>query len=169
MKKVILLVCGSLIFAASFGQVNFIWEKTDSIPMNKSQLYSATKMFIAEILNSSNEAFILNDDKEAGVILVKAFAYGLAEKADIYTFDYNVTFKMKDGKYKIMIDNVQCSSAIRGECIEPIDGNPYPKKLRGISNKRAVSMLADLKWNLQMIVHVYEVEVKKASSTNNNW
>jgi|WetSurMetagenome_2_1015567.scaffolds.fasta_scaffold540464_2 hypothetical protein len=93
MKKIILLICGSLIFAASFGQVNFIWEKTDSIPMTKSQLYSTTKMFIAEFLNSPKEAVILNDDKEAGVIFVKAFVTTIAEGNNMYIYDYNVTFK----------------------------------------------------------------------------
>lgn len=169
MKKVILFVCGSLIFAASFGQVNFKWEKTDSIPMTKSQLYSTTKMYIAEFLNSSNEAVILNDDKEAGVIFVRAFVDIIAENHNIYTYDYNVTFKMKDGKYKLMIDNVHCSSAIRGECIEPIDGTPYSNKTSGISNKKAVSMLADLKFRLQIIVDVYVTQVKKASSKKDNW
>ena len=169
MKKVILLVCGSLIFAASFGQVNFIWEKTDSIPMTRSQLYSATKMFIAEFLNTSNDVVILNDDKEAGVIYIKAFMTAIGSSRNMCIYDYNVTFKMKDGKYKIMLDNVYCSSAILGECIQPIDETPSPKKTSSKSNKKAVSMLAFLKQNLDMIVNIYVTQVKKASSTKDNW
>jgi|WetSurMetagenome_2_1015567.scaffolds.fasta_scaffold540464_1 hypothetical protein len=77
---------------------------------------------------------------------------------------------MKDGKYKIMIDNVHCSSVIMGgECIEPIDGTPYPKKISGISNKKVVSMLAELKHQLQMNVDLYVIQIKKASSTKDNW
>lgn len=169
MKKVILLICGSLIFAASFGQANFIWEKTDSIPMTKSQLYSATKMYIAEVWKSAKDV-IQNDDKETGVILIKGKSLQMQ-----YIYDYSVTFRMKDGKYKVTVDNVICSSVHvvsqyqATRLIEPSDKIPYPYKTGGLSRKRVGEIMQSLKAELQAIVDGYVIYVKKASSKNNNW
>jgi len=166
MKKVILLVCGCLIFAASFGQVNFIWEKTDSIPKTKSQLYSATKMFIAETWRSSKDV-IQNDDKETGTILIRArreqsISYFLTGYA--YSYLYDVTFKVKDGKFKIIINNITCKSGYNNErevyiLIQPVEGDPYPNKTGTLSNKKAVQLLTDLKKYFQEIVDSYVLYV----------
>jgi hypothetical protein len=180
MKKVILFVCGSLIFAASFGQKNFKWEKTDTIPMTKSQLYSATKMFIAEVWKSAKDV-IQNDDKEAGIIMIKGnsiqkFAVHLGFCPMEYIYGYSVTFRMKDNKYKITLDNVACTSAHGGtdyqtaRPIEPSLEIPYPLKTGGnISRNKATEMMQSLKAEFQAIVDDYVIYVKKASSKSDNW
>jgi len=180
MKKFILLVCGSFIFASSFGQMNFKWEKTDSIAKTKSQLYSATKMYIAKAWTSSKDV-IQNDDKEAGVILIKgrnvqSFTIRLGLCPMKYIYNYSVTFKMKDGKYKITMDNVYCSSAIGGtdyaslRPLEPSDIIPYPFKTGGIiSRNRAEQMMQSLKADLQVLVDNYLIYIKATDSTNDSW
>lgn len=73
MKKTILLIAGIFIGFASFAQTNFKWEKIDSVAKTKSQLYSDTKMFIAETWKSSKDV-IQNDDKEGGVLLIRGIS-----------------------------------------------------------------------------------------------
>jgi len=95
-------------------QSNFEWVKTDSIQKTKEQIYSATKMFIAETWKSSKEV-IQNDDKDGGIILLKGKTeinfeeYVSMAKMTIFHdawYSYNVTFRMKNSKYQIKIDNV---------------------------------------------------------------
>jgi len=97
-------------------QTNFVWEKIDSCNKTKEQIYSDTKMFIAENWVSANDV-IQNDDKETGSILVK----GTITQTEIVTmyshewvFSYTVSFLIKDNKFKIKIYNVRNSVAPSG-------------------------------------------------------
>jgi len=182
MKKLILLVYGCLIFVASLGQKNFTWEKTDSIPKTKSQIYSDTKIFIAKTWKSAQNV-IQNDDKESGNIIVKGSSIQKVNQyMNVFTYVYNYTvmFKMKDNKIKIIIDNVYCESAVPvGQAkfdipkIEPFEGE-YVKGEGGIMTstlpkKKAVSMMASLKADLQTIVNDYIKTMKTTSSSNEVW
>jgi hypothetical protein len=100
----------------SLAQNNFEWIKTDSIQKTKEQIYSATKMFIAETWKSSKEV-IQNDDKDGGIILIKGkteinweqpVKTGMMKMTIFHDswYSYNVTFRMKNSKYQIKIDNV---------------------------------------------------------------
>jgi hypothetical protein len=100
----------------SLAQNNFEWVKTDSIQKTKEQIYSATKMFIAETWKSSKEV-IQNDDKDGGIILIKGKTeinweqpekVGMTKMTIFHDswYSYNVTFRMKNSKYQIKIDNV---------------------------------------------------------------
>ena len=64
----LLFILGNI--GLSYSQTNFQWEKIDSVNKSKAQIYSDTKMFIAEVWKSANSV-IQNDDKESGLILVK--------------------------------------------------------------------------------------------------
>ncbi len=70
MKKMLFFIAASLITLSSIAQVDFRWEKIDSVDKSKSQIYSDTKMAIAELWKSA-QSVIQNDDKEGGMILVK--------------------------------------------------------------------------------------------------
>ena len=71
MKKILYLIIAVVfVFDFGFGQENFKWEKSDTIPKTKSQLYSNTKMFIAENWKSA-KTVIQNEDIEAGIIFLK--------------------------------------------------------------------------------------------------
>jgi len=70
MKKLLTTIASLLIIASAFGQSTFRIERVDSVSKTKSQIYSDTKMFIAETWKSANDV-IQNDDKENGMILIK--------------------------------------------------------------------------------------------------
>lgn len=70
MKNTISTTLLMLWCAVTFGQINFRWEKIDSVAKSKSQIYSDTKMFIAETWKSS-KSVIQNDDKENGAVFIE--------------------------------------------------------------------------------------------------
>jgi len=181
MKKIILMTLSILMFYLSNGQTNFIWEVTDSVAKTKAQLYSDSKMFIAKNWNSSKDV-IQNDDKEAGVILIKGTSImkvSFMTLVYVYVYNYTVTFKMKDNKYKISIDNVYCESAYyyggNGSVakIQPFDGENCPEtgtfKAPGITKKKAIPMMMEFKKELQSIIDNYESYIKNPSSLDNTW
>ena len=154
----------------SYGQTNFEWDViTDSLEDDKSQLYSKTKLFIGEAWNSAQNV-IQNDDKDAGVILVKGVSvqnlfYQLNDHK--WTFNYSVKFLMKDGKSRIIIENVYCSAARVAQYEWPhmpvADVYPTSKgsKITGVNEKRYHTIMAELKQDLQTIVDAYAEAVKQ--------
>lgn len=48
------MTCTTLFFSVGFAQTNFQWEKIDSVQKTKAQVYSDTKMFIAEKMGKNN-------------------------------------------------------------------------------------------------------------------
>ena len=172
MKKLLLFISTSLILNISFGQVDFRWEKVDSVNKSKSQIYSDTKMFIAEFWKSAQNV-IQNDDKESGMILVK----GASLKSCTYLlnthnfiFSYTVKFFMKENKFKIQIENVSMTSHTCGVytwcTIQPVDnfeGN------QNLSAKRGNEIFAELKNELQSIFDNYLNYIIKPSASNSNW
>jgi hypothetical protein len=180
MRKILVVITITFFsLISSFAQKDFKWEKVDSIQKTKEQIYSDTKMFIAKEWKSAQNV-IQNDDKEGGQILVRGNS---TQKVDhglnvyTYVYNYSVTFKMKDNKYKIIIDNVYCENAVPVGAarysilkIEPFDGL-YVKGKTGmmeqtLPEKKAVKMMEDLKNELQTIVNDYEKQIKIKSSTN---
>jgi len=172
MKKMFLFLSISLIINISSAQVDFRWEKIDSVKKSKSQIYSDTKMFIAEFWKSAQNV-IQNDDKESGMILVK----GASSKSCTYLlnphsfiFSYTVKFFMKENKFKIQIDNVSmtshtCSVHTWGT-IQPVDNFDGNENL---SAKRGNEIFAELKKELQSIFDNYIDYIKKPVASNNNW
>jgi len=166
----------------SDAQTNFRWDVMDSIPKTKSQLYSDTKIFIAKTWKSALSV-LQNDDKETGNIIVKGSSIqkeNYSMNVFTYIYNYTVTFKMKDNKYKIIIDNVYCESAFPvGQAkfdilkIEPFDGEYVKGKIGMLTStlpeNKAVSMMASLKAELQQIVDGYTNFIKTTSSTNEDW
>ena len=109
MKHIPLFIFFALISYYSSAQENFKWEKTDTISLDKKTIYSLTKLFISEKFKSANYV-IQNDDKDAGIIVVK----GACQKnttfvLNDYTYSYSFTiiFRIKDNKYKITLDFVR--------------------------------------------------------------
>jgi hypothetical protein len=105
-----------LLFIASsvFGQELAKMERIDSVSKSKDQIYADTKMFIAEYWKSAQNV-IQNDDKENGVILVKGSmkeSLVFMMNTHDYYYSYSVKFFMKEGRYRILLDNVKCSSAV---------------------------------------------------------
>ena len=143
------------------------------MPKTKTQIYSDTKMFIAKTWKSSIDV-IQNDDKDAGTSMVRGIsekhisAYGVK---NVYIYNYNVTFKIKENKYKIIIDNVYCESANHeggaydtgsAPKVEPFDDDKGHPEIM-------VTMIKSLKQELQLIVDSYESYIKKPSSSADGW
>jgi len=178
MRKLILLLALLPIFA--FSQTNFKWEKVDSTNKTKAQLYTDTKLFIAQEWKSAKNV-IQNDDKDGGIILIK----GIINTSLVvfiheydYTYGYTVTFKFKDNKFKIIVDNVYCERAyfVGGHqevgCIEPCDnctkiGNGFTSEK--FSKEKIDTMMFILKGQIQSIVDDYIKFIKTENSSNGNW
>lgn len=173
MKKTLLFVVSLLITTVVSGQANFKWEITDSIPKTKNEIYSLTKMFIAETWKSA-QAVIQNDDKESGLILIKGSTIEGEEywgTKYIYVYNYTVTFRMKDNRYKMTLDNVYCEKAYVPKDnysvtkIEPFDGDNCPEtgtyQHIGISKKKAIEMMNRLRQSLQNLVDYYPIFLNK--------
>ena len=158
----------------------FIWEKTDSVAKSKEEIYSDTKMFIAVKWKSSKDV-IQNDDKEGGIILLKGstikeeFFFGATY---YYVYGYNVTFRMKDNKFRIVIDNLHCASAYNSgggkpHKIDPFVGNDCPTTIDfntpGIPKKQAISMMASLLNDFQPIVDDYVKYINASSKAIGEW
>jgi hypothetical protein len=162
---------------------NFKWEKMDSVSKTKAQIYTDTKMFISEAWKSAKNV-IQNDDKDGGVILVKGSISKNAlykNKQNFeYIYNYNITFKMKDGKYKISIDNVTNTmsilvgySNISIPYIQPFDAENCPdnlNKIAGPGKESLSSMMESLKQDLQSIIDSYEKYIKNPANTaSSDW
>lgn len=171
--KSILLSLFFLIAFNTYGQDVVKFEKVDSVNKTSSQIYSATKLFIANTWRSAKDV-IQNDDKEAGNILVKG---SITENVTFfgsvyrYVYTYNVTFKMKDGKCKIIIDNIFCDKAyfvtsmkeivripvFLGENCPDISGDLF---IGTISRKKAIEMMEILRIQLSDVTNDYMKFVK---------
>lgn len=182
MKKLILLIISISFSSLTYSQNNFKWEFSDSISKTKLQLYSDTKMFIAQEWKLAKNV-VQNDDKDGGTILVKGSCIQKVNhylNVFTYVYNYTITFRMKDNKYKIIIDNVYCESAIPvGQAsydilkIEPFDGE-YVKGETGmhrftLPEKKAIPMMVNLKTELQTIFNDYINYIKTTSNVDNNW
>lgn len=174
MKKILIMS----IFTGMVGMLQsqtFKWEKLDSTNKTKSQLYSDTKMFIAETWKSAQNV-IQDDDKEGGMILVK----GISNSCESYrfgghfeyTFSYSVKFLFKDRKWKIVVDQVNCN---RGYWIagtrptEMICHSVYTPLdrygLTDIREKDWTIITHTLETELQSIVDKYSKKIKENSAT----
>lgn len=177
MGKTILLSIAVLFFFIGTGQRNFKWEKVDSVAKTKEQLYSDTKMFIAENWKSS-QSVIQNDDKEVGVILVRGeiIQTTLIQITLLkWIYSYSIKFFMRDGKYKMIIENVTCTSAYWGAtpysgCIVPCDDCPIPKfGETGLNKTQYSKVIETLRNDLQSIVDRYATYIQKPSVLGSDW
>ncbi len=168
MKKIFLILLFLLLSIFTYSQNNFQWEIIDSCSKSKEQIYSETKMFIANMWKSAQNV-IQNDDKEAGMILIKCSSYQLINyRLGNYTwgFDYTVAFYMKNNKFKINLYNVIGSSAPSQTPLMQIDYyRGYNKTLQ--SEKQYLQICSQLKLELQSIIDDYIKEMKSPLKQNN--
>ena len=169
-------------FNGLFAQSKFVWEKTDSIPKTKSQIYFDTKLFIAEHWKANNVTQL--DDLENGVLLIKgnstqSFFFASFSRIEyIYVYGYTIKFLFKDGKYKIVLNNVYCKST---SCVGNSDGAYIPEPIEPFEDfenipvtrdlfpkKVVIELMTKLKSDLQKIIDSYETTIK-AESLKSDW
>jgi hypothetical protein len=176
MKTILLLATLALAYGNLYSQENFRWEVTDSIEKPQAQIYSETKMFIAEKWKSA-QSVIQNDDKDAGLILVKAIFVYYPKNSNqfTYTYAYSVKFMFKENRFRIILSDVFNESAhvkgLHGEInhIEPFEGDNAPKQERmkyfGLSKEKVILLRDNLKADLQSVVDSYIAFITKENST----
>lgn len=164
MKKIFLALMLIFVSLSSVAQENFEWDIIQESSKTKEQLYSDTKMFIAEAWKSAQNV-IQNDDKENGLILVKGLSIQSIKIQLVYpdwTFAYTVKFYVKDNKYRIVIENVNCETAKCGIHQWPRMpvADSYPEKkgtrITGLNQKRYETVMSALKEELQNLVNNYQ-------------
>jgi hypothetical protein len=161
----------------TYGQDAFQYSKSDTINKTKNQIYTDTKIFIANTWRSSQHV-IQNDDKDAGIIIIRgSTTHKVNHLLNVYTYvySYTFTFMMKDNKYKISLDNVFCDKAYPvGQAnynickIEPFN-ETYIKCKTGyngpytLPEKKAIEMMDNLRTELMLIYYDYEKYISKSS------
>ena len=178
MLKSILIVTCLLFVNFTYSQENFIWNHLDSINKTEAQLYSDTKLFIARYYNSAQDV-IQNDDKEAGLILIKGHKPVYVKKWNgtlTYTYGYTVIFRFRDGKYKMTIENVHCKSTDWSSsnetplCIEPFNNISEYDMCWGCQPKKtATQVMESLKKGLQENIDLYQFNIKKETILTDDW
>lgn len=143
--------------------------------LKQSELYSRTKRFISAVWKSPNKS-IQNDDREGGSIAVDASITKIHKQLMMqceYDYTFRVEFRMKDGKYRIEIRDLQCvraeqvssGSVHKIPLIQPFGEDNVPEKTKslgkGISKKKAIEMMAELRDELQSLVEAYIAEMSK--------
>jgi hypothetical protein len=115
MKKLLLIAFAlfpSLLFAKNYTEVVEVPGKT------ADQLYSSAREWFAETFNSANHVLQMDDPKlgkligKGSTIIKESATAGLARtKAFVwYTIDFTVKIYLKDGKYKVTIDDIEAKT-----------------------------------------------------------
>ena len=175
MKKLVLLLL-VLISIGLNAQENYKWNVLiDSIPKSKEKLYTDAKVFVVKTWNSANNVIQI-DDKENGHIAVKGLlkqpimSLGMSI-GDVY-YSYIVNFYFKENKTKITIDDVRFRDQTIGQIWDTYLGQlpttEYPGLTKaGLSKKYYEKLYNDIHFELQNIVNLYTVEIKKETKTDN--
>ncbi len=182
MKKYLIVVLFMFIGIVSYSQVDFKWDViTDSLADNKNDLYSKTKLFISENWKSAQNV-IQNDDKEAGIILIKGTTkisrhWVIATSwSQNWIFSYTIKFFLKDSKCRIVLDDVRCKDARDNEynslkLIPVADKYPQQKgrKKTGLPEDKYLELMIELKTDLQSISDLYSNYIKVPIIKNDEW
>lgn len=95
-----------------------------------------------------------------------------------YYYGYTVTFLMKDNKFKIILDNVNCNDVIEPsgaryqlKCLPPFEDENYPGSVweYNIAKKQQKEVMINLKNDLQLIVDNYIRTIKQPSLLTKEW
>lgn len=181
MKKMLLAVL-CMFAALSINAQDFKFEKVIEAGKKQPELYSASKMFVADFWNSAKNV-TQNQDDAAATIQVKAIkevevkaGMGLV---NLYTYKYSVKIQAKDNKCRIQIYDVICDEACQAglgnehkiPLIQPFMGDDTDQKTKsmgkGVSKKKTVEMMQELKSFFNSIIASYEKQLQ--NSADDNW
>jgi hypothetical protein len=167
-----------LMSLSSNAQDGFKWDRIDSVPKSKKELFSQTKMFIAEKWRSANHV-IQNADEEAGIIVIKA-TYSNTKTVMVYAatvyFNYTAIFYVKDGKCRIVVENIYSTHTTRAgstyDVNMPIaDKFPTEKgmKLTNMTKSSYEEMMKELKIDISAIVDGYSEYLRISKNAPDKW
>lgn len=138
MKKVLFMVI-CLLATLSINAQEFKFEKIIEVNKTQSELYSLSKMFVADFWNSAKNV-TQNQDDAAHTIQLKAIK-DIEVKAgmglvNLYTYKYSVKLQAKDNKCRVQIYDVECIEAYQVGLgkeykipqIQPFTGNDTDQK-----------------------------------------
>jgi hypothetical protein len=166
MKKTILAFVIALIAVSATAQT-FTASKVDSVAKSKDELYTSSKMFIAQTWKSAKDV-IQMDDKEGGVIIIKGKS--IQERVfqlnnHVWVYSYTITIQIKDGKYRISASDVICDRAYCGAYEWPLvpitEPSTYPGKRCGIGEERYNEINDAVKNEMKGIISSYSEFVNK--------
>lgn len=181
MKKVLFMaIC--LFSTLSIKAQEFKFEKIIEVNKTQSELYSLSKMFVADFWNSAKNV-TQNKDDAAHTIQLKAIK-DIEVKAgmglvNLYTYKYSVKLQAKDNKCRVQIYDVECIEAYQIGLgkeykippIQPFTGNDTDQKTKsmgkGVSKKKAVEMMQELNSFFNLIITSYEKQLE--NSADDNW
>jgi len=157
----------------AFGQNNFRWEVFDTIPKTKDQLYADTKLFIAKVYNEP-EFVIKHDDKENGIILVRAVKrryHGARMDFLRFDFGYDMIFYIKDNRLRVKIEGVN-SKSIQNSKHEETPPIPISEKFPGwgkcfLMEDKYYEIMFDLKIELGQMIEMYKSYLR--NNKDSNW
>ncbi len=173
-KSILLLLLSFSCFQFAYSQKTFNWDVIDSIPKSKDQIYLSAKSFIVDYWKSANNVIQL-DDKENGIIVIKAVSVQkkfFQMNDHVYVFPYTVKFQMKNNKYRVIIENVHCESALCQNVKWPLlpITFEYPGYMKtSLSEKRFNEIMSDLHFEMENIISNFKTYISKNESTNNDW
>lgn len=176
MKKlsIVLLLAFMLIGIKSFCQDVYKFEKTDSVKKNKNQIYSDTKMFIAEYWKSA-QSVIQNDDKEGGMILIKgniSIQAGSGAGSGPWPYSYTIKFLIKENRYKIVISNItpELFPGTNKRSPEICNGCEFPGAFKiDMFKAKWKDVQANFPIEMQKIMSDYSNYLQKESKANGDW
>jgi hypothetical protein len=177
MKKAIITIVCTLIYIVSAYAQEPVASETKETEATKTELFSFTKMFIADKWQNANNALV-NADEESGVLQVasetqKAVKQGMGLGC-IYDYSYSVRFRVKDNKYRVEIYDVRCTNAEQvglGSSydvpfIEYFEGDEPKAKTqsmgKGATKKQAKQVMEDLRSEFAEILSAYSQYIQNS-------
>ena len=181
MKKVLFIVMFVLI-ALSMSAQDFKFEIVIEVSKTQAELYSLSKMFVADFWYSAKN-ITQNQDDASYTIQLKAIK-NIEKKAGMglvnsYEYKYSVKLQSKDNKCRIQIYDIECTEAYQAGLgsqyqipkIQPFTGNSTNQKTKslgkGISKDKAVEMMQELNSFFNSIIESYDKQLQ--SSNDDNW
>lgn len=150
-----------LISTTLYAQRTF--ERIDSIPKTKEEIFSDTKLFISTHWKSLS--LIQNEDRETGLISVNSSV--VVNECYVYTFTVN--FYMKDKKYKVVIGSIQPQKRICNGTTQYspdiCDGCPFPGSFKAaVYEKVWIKIQEDFASEMNGILNSYNEYLRKSPS-----
>ncbi len=180
MRNIIFIVM--VLISISANAQEFKFEKIIETNKNQSESYSAAKEFVADFWNMA-KVVTQNQDDDAFLLQIKAqttqevkVGMGLA---CVYDYKYTVKIQTKDKRCRIQIYDIICEDAYQTGLgtqnkipkIQPFLGDEPEQKTKslgkGLSKKKAVEMMNDLKTFFESIINGLEKEIN--DTTDDNW